>query len=117
LFEVVQQEQEGSRVLQLVADELGDGAVANLLDFERIGKSRCYQVGLCDRRQADKLNARGESICNRGAYGRTENESRSSRWPPGNRDEDVLSSIAARLARLDRELTPNDRTALSEKGR
>jgi type I restriction enzyme R subunit len=32
----------------------------------------------------------------------------------GNRDEDVLSSIAARLARLDRELTPNDRTALTE---
>ena len=32
----------------------------------------------------------------------------------GNRDEDVLSSIAARLARLDRELTPNDRTALNE---
>ena len=32
----------------------------------------------------------------------------------GNRDEDVLSSIAARLARLDRELTPNDRTALVE---
>jgi len=32
----------------------------------------------------------------------------------GNRDEDVLSSIAARLARLDRELTPNDRTALAE---
>jgi type I restriction enzyme R subunit len=33
----------------------------------------------------------------------------------GNRDEDVLSSIAARLARLDRELTPNDRTALTDK--
>jgi len=32
----------------------------------------------------------------------------------GNRDEDVLSSIASRLARLDRELTPNDRTALTE---
>jgi type I restriction enzyme, R subunit len=32
----------------------------------------------------------------------------------GNRDESVLSSIAARLARLDRELTPNDRTALTE---
>ena len=32
----------------------------------------------------------------------------------GNHDEDVLSSIAARLARLDRELTPNDRTALTE---
>jgi len=32
----------------------------------------------------------------------------------GNRDEDVLSAIAARLARLDRELTPNDRTALTE---
>jgi type I restriction enzyme R subunit len=32
----------------------------------------------------------------------------------GNRDPDVLSSIAARLARLDRELTPNDRTALTE---
>jgi type I restriction enzyme R subunit len=32
----------------------------------------------------------------------------------GNRDEDVLSSIAARLARLDRELTPNDRTAITE---
>ncbi len=32
----------------------------------------------------------------------------------GNRDEDVLSSIAARLARLERELTPNDRTALIE---
>jgi type I restriction enzyme R subunit len=33
----------------------------------------------------------------------------------GNRDEDVLSSIAARLSRLDRELTPNDRTALTDK--
>jgi len=33
----------------------------------------------------------------------------------GNREPDVLSSIAARLARLDRELTPNDRTALTEK--
>jgi type I restriction enzyme R subunit len=32
----------------------------------------------------------------------------------GNREPDVLSSIAARLARLDRELTPNDRTALTE---
>ena len=32
----------------------------------------------------------------------------------GNREEDVLSSIAARLARLDRELTPNDRTALAD---
>jgi type I restriction enzyme R subunit len=32
----------------------------------------------------------------------------------GNRDTDVLSSIAARLARLDRELTPNDRTALTD---
>src|ERR1019366_2592599 len=32
----------------------------------------------------------------------------------GNRDADVLSSIAARLARLDRELTPNDRTALTD---
>jgi type I restriction enzyme, R subunit len=32
----------------------------------------------------------------------------------GNREPDVLSSIASRLARLDRELTPNDRTALTE---
>jgi len=35
----------------------------------------------------------------------------------GNRDADVMSSIAARLARLDRELTPNDRTALIETAR
>ncbi len=32
----------------------------------------------------------------------------------GNREPDVLSSIASRLARLERELTPNDRTALTE---
>ena len=32
----------------------------------------------------------------------------------GNRDADVLSSIASRLTRLDRQLTPNDRTALNE---
>jgi type I restriction enzyme R subunit len=32
----------------------------------------------------------------------------------GNREPDVLSSIASRLARLDRQLTPNDRTALTE---
>jgi type I restriction enzyme R subunit len=32
----------------------------------------------------------------------------------GNRDADVLSSIASRLGRLDRQLTPNDRTALTE---
>jgi type I restriction enzyme R subunit len=32
----------------------------------------------------------------------------------GNRDPDVLSSIASRLTRLDRQLTPNDRTALVE---
>jgi type I restriction enzyme R subunit len=32
----------------------------------------------------------------------------------GNREPDVLSSIASRLARLDRELTVNDRTALTE---
>jgi type I restriction enzyme R subunit len=30
----------------------------------------------------------------------------------GNRDPDVLSSIASRLTRLDRQLTPNDRTAI-----
>ncbi len=32
----------------------------------------------------------------------------------GNREPDVLSSIASRLARLDQRLTPNDRTALTE---
>jgi type I restriction enzyme R subunit len=32
----------------------------------------------------------------------------------GNRDPNVLSSIASRLTRLDRQLTPNDRTALTE---
>ncbi|MGB6130656.1 MAG: DEAD/DEAH box helicase family protein [Acidobacteriaceae bacterium] len=32
----------------------------------------------------------------------------------GNRDPDVLSSIASRLTRLDRQLTPNDRTALTD---
>jgi type I restriction enzyme R subunit len=32
----------------------------------------------------------------------------------GNRDADVLSSIASRLTRLDRQLTPNDRTAITE---
>ncbi len=32
----------------------------------------------------------------------------------GNREPDVLSSIASRLVRLDRQLTPNDRTALLE---
>ena len=32
----------------------------------------------------------------------------------GNRDAEVLSSIAARLARLDRQLTPNDRTAVTD---
>jgi type I restriction enzyme, R subunit len=32
----------------------------------------------------------------------------------GNREPDVLSSIASRLTRLDRQLTPNDRTALAE---
>jgi len=32
----------------------------------------------------------------------------------GNREPDVLSSIASRLTRLDRELIPNDRTAITE---
>lgn len=32
----------------------------------------------------------------------------------GNRDPDVLSSIASRLTRLDCQLTPNDRTALTD---
>jgi hypothetical protein len=32
----------------------------------------------------------------------------------GNREPDVLSSIASRLSRLDRRLTPNDRTALND---
>lgn len=32
----------------------------------------------------------------------------------GNRDPEVLSSIASRLARLDLQLTPNDRTALND---
>lgn len=32
----------------------------------------------------------------------------------GNRDPDVLSSIASRLTRLDRQLTPNDRIAITE---
>jgi type I restriction enzyme R subunit len=32
----------------------------------------------------------------------------------GNREPDVLSSIASRLSRLDRQLTPNDRTALND---
>jgi type I restriction enzyme R subunit len=32
----------------------------------------------------------------------------------GNREPDVLSSVASRLARLDRQLTPNDQTALAE---
>jgi len=32
----------------------------------------------------------------------------------GNRDAEVLSSIAARLTRLDRQLTPNDRTAVTD---
>ena len=32
----------------------------------------------------------------------------------GNRDPDVLSSIASRLTRLDRRLTPNDRTAIED---
>ncbi len=32
----------------------------------------------------------------------------------GNRDPDVLSSIASRLTRLDRQLTPNDRIAITD---
>jgi type I restriction enzyme, R subunit len=32
----------------------------------------------------------------------------------GNREPDILSSVAARLSRLDRQLTPNDRIALTE---
>jgi type I restriction enzyme, R subunit len=34
----------------------------------------------------------------------------------GNREPDVLSSIASRISRLDRQLMPNDRTALTEVG-
>ena len=65
LFEVVQQEQEWSRVLQLIADKLRDGAVGDLLDFERARESGHHQVGVSDGRQADKLNTAREPVCNR----------------------------------------------------
>jgi hypothetical protein len=35
----------------------------------------------------------------------------------GNREPDVLNSIASQLSRLDRQLTPNDRTALNDAAR
>ena len=41
MFEVVQQEQEWSRGLQLLADELWDGAVGDLLNPERVSESGC----------------------------------------------------------------------------
>ena len=68
LFEVVQHEQERSRVLQLIADELRDGAVGDLLDFERVRESGCHQVRVRDGSQTDKLNARREPVRNGGGY-------------------------------------------------
>ena len=62
MLEVVQDEQEWSRLLQLIADELWNRTAGALLDFERVRHGGCHQVGLRDRRQTNKLNARREPI-------------------------------------------------------
>jgi hypothetical protein len=55
--------------LQLIADELWDGAVGDLLDLKRVRQSGCHQVWMRDRSQTNKLNTRCEPVRNRGGYG------------------------------------------------
>jgi len=72
LFEVVQQKQEGPGVLQVVADKLRDGPVWDGLDSESVSQRGSHQIGMPDRREADKLNAGGELMCNGGGYGKSQ---------------------------------------------
>ncbi len=51
-------------MLQLIADKLRDAAAGDLLDFERARQSGHHQVGIGNRRQADKLNTAREPVRN-----------------------------------------------------
>ena len=49
---------------KLIADELRDGAVGDLLDFERLGEGGCHQVRIGNGGQTDELNAGRELVRN-----------------------------------------------------
>ena len=56
LLEVIEEEQERSRVLELIANQLRDSTARDLLDFERIDESGGDQGGVHDRGQTNESN-------------------------------------------------------------
>ena len=57
VLEVVQNEQERSRLLKLLADQLRDCAVGDWLDVEGLRQRSHHQIGVLDRGQSDELHA------------------------------------------------------------
>jgi hypothetical protein len=91
LFEVIQEEQEWSRILQMNSYKLRDRAVCDALNIERFGESGRYKVRILDRGQPDKLKTSRELINICCSY--CQGQARLSRtsWPGKSEQPDIVS--------------------------